>query len=216
MSQIWRRRPSPAMVVACAALLVALGGTSYAAVLQVPRNSVGTAQLKSNAVTSAKVKNGSLLSGDFKPGQIPAGPAGTAGPTGPAGPAGTAGPAGPAGPSDAVARVINGPISLSSTGPFQTLASLSIPQAGKYVVWAKAGATAVTTGELTCLLVVGNDQIDQLTEWVPVNLHSGLALLAARDFPTAGSVDLRCAATGQMSVADIRMAAVRVGSLTST
>ena len=36
------RRPSPAMVVACLALLVALGGTSVAAVSQVARNSVGT------------------------------------------------------------------------------------------------------------------------------------------------------------------------------
>jgi hypothetical protein len=179
------------MVVACAALLVALGGTSYAAVLQVPRNSVGTAQLKSNAVTSAKVKNGSLLSGDFKPGQIPAGPAGPSGAAGPAGPAGPPGAAGPTGPSDAVARAINRPITVPTTGPFLTLANLSIPQAGRYVVWAKAGLTATTTGELTCLLVVANEQIDQMTEWVPVNLHGGLALLAARDFPTAGSVDLR-------------------------
>ena len=57
-----RYRPSPALVVACIALLVALTGTGVAAVSQVvPRNSVGTVQLKSNAVVSAKVKNGSLL-----------------------------------------------------------------------------------------------------------------------------------------------------------
>ncbi|MGH3104684.1 MAG: hypothetical protein ACRDN6_11385 [Gaiellaceae bacterium] len=198
MSHIWRRRPSPAMVVACAALALALGGTSYATVLQVPRNSVGTAQLKNNAVTSTKVRNGSLLRADFGSGQIPAGPAG------------------PAGPSDAFARVINGPITVPATGPFLTLANLSIPQAGRYVLWAKAGAIATTTGELTCLLVVGNEQIDQMTEWVPVNLHSGLALLAARDFPTAGSVDLRCAATGVMSVSDMKMVAIKVGSLMST
>jgi hypothetical protein len=57
-------RPSPAMIVACLALLVALGGTSYAAV-KVPRNSVGTAQLKKGAVTTLKVKNNSLLLLDF-------------------------------------------------------------------------------------------------------------------------------------------------------
>ena len=45
-----RLRPSPAMVVACLALFVALAGTSVAAVSQlVPRNSVGTAQLRDNA-----------------------------------------------------------------------------------------------------------------------------------------------------------------------
>ena len=88
-------RPSPALVISCVALGVALGGTSYATVLNVPKNSVGTAQLKSsavtngklasNAVTSAKVRNSSLLKTDFAPGQIPPGPQGPAGPTGPAG-----------------------------------------------------------------------------------------------------------------------------------
>src|SRR5437879_11616734 len=50
--------------VAYLALFVALGGTSYAAV-SLPRNSVGTAQLKSSAVTSAKVRNGSLATIDL-------------------------------------------------------------------------------------------------------------------------------------------------------
>jgi hypothetical protein len=87
----WNHRPSPATVIACIALIVALGGTGYAAVT-LPANSVGTAQLKKNAVTSLKVKNGSLLSADFKAGQIPAGPTGA---QGAAGPVGAAGPAGP-------------------------------------------------------------------------------------------------------------------------
>jgi hypothetical protein len=102
---LWGRRPSPAMVVACLALIVALGGTSVAAVSQlVPRNSVGPRQIqfgavtgpkiRNNAVTSVKVANRSLLRADFAPGQLPAGPTG---PQGPAGPAGAAGPAGPAG-----------------------------------------------------------------------------------------------------------------------
>jgi hypothetical protein len=92
MKGILRRvRPSPAMVVACTALLFAMTGAGYAAGMLGP-NTVGTKQLKSNAVISSKVKNGSLLKADFKSGQIPAGP------QGPAGPAGAAGPAGPAGP----------------------------------------------------------------------------------------------------------------------
>ena len=44
MRRILRHRPSPALVVACLALTIALGGTSYAAVT-LPRNSVGTPQL---------------------------------------------------------------------------------------------------------------------------------------------------------------------------
>ena len=84
------RRPSPAMLVAFAALLVALGGTSYAAI-RLPANSVGTKQLKKNAVTAAKVKNGSLAMNDFKSGQLPAGPRGPQGAQGAQGPQGPPG-----------------------------------------------------------------------------------------------------------------------------
>jgi len=48
--------PSPAFVISVIALFVALGGTGYAAI-HLPRNSVGTKQLKKNAVTSTKIKN---------------------------------------------------------------------------------------------------------------------------------------------------------------
>lgn len=103
------------------ALFVALSGTAYAATL--PRNSVGTAQLKRNAVTSVKVKPGSLLQSDFRQGQLPAGPQGPQGPRGPEGPPGARGaegatgargaegppgargPQGPAGFTDVTARV---------------------------------------------------------------------------------------------------------------
>ena len=51
--------PSPAMVVACISLTVALAGTSYAAI-RLPANSVGTVQLKRAAVTGAKVKKNSI------------------------------------------------------------------------------------------------------------------------------------------------------------
>lgn len=74
-----RTLPSPATVIASIALLLALGGTSIAAVTALPRNSVGTAQLKASAVTSAKVRNGSLLRADFRPGQLQAGPPGPQG-----------------------------------------------------------------------------------------------------------------------------------------
>ena len=82
-----RLRPSPSMLVAFAALMVALGGTSYA-IAQLPANSVGSKQLKKNAVTAAKVKDRSLVAKDFKSGQLPRGQRGPAGPQGAAGPAG--------------------------------------------------------------------------------------------------------------------------------
>jgi hypothetical protein len=44
MKRVERFRPSPALVVACLALLVSLGGVGYAAIT-LPRNSVGSAQV---------------------------------------------------------------------------------------------------------------------------------------------------------------------------
>ena len=71
-----KKFPSPPMVVACLALLLALSGTvllgggAYAAT-KLPRNSV----------TTLKVKDGTLLARDFKAGQLPSGGGTTTGPT---------------------------------------------------------------------------------------------------------------------------------------
>ena len=99
MKQLRRLRPTPAMVVACIALTVALGGTSVAAVNALPRNSVGAKQLKKNAVTNPKIKasavtgakvaNNSLTGADVNEaslGKVPAATtADTAAPSGAAG-----------------------------------------------------------------------------------------------------------------------------------
>jgi hypothetical protein len=65
-------------VIASLALFIALGGGAYAAI-KIPKNSVGTAQIKSNAVISSKVKDRSLLALDFKAGQLPQGAQGIQG-----------------------------------------------------------------------------------------------------------------------------------------
>ena len=107
------------MVVAGIALTVALGGTSIAAVANVPNNSVTTAKIVNNAVTtpkiknsavnasklasnavaaakiasnavnSAKIANGSIQPDDLSAAAKTSGPQGPPGPTGPSGPAGT-------------------------------------------------------------------------------------------------------------------------------
>jgi hypothetical protein len=114
MHILFAHRPSAAMVVACIALAVALGGTSVAAVNAIAPNTIGPAQIRAdavstselrngsvttrklhdNAVTGPKVLNRSLTAADFVPGSLPRGPAGAAGPASPAGPSGPAGPAG--------------------------------------------------------------------------------------------------------------------------
>src|SRR2546421_176020 len=87
MNRFRPRRPSPALAISLVALFVALGGGAYAAT-QLPKDSVGTRQLKKNAVVSSKVKNGSLLRRGFKAGQLPRGPKGDQGPKGNQGPTG--------------------------------------------------------------------------------------------------------------------------------
>jgi hypothetical protein len=94
---IRRLRPSPAMVVACIALVFAMTGAGYAAGMLGP-NTVGTKQLKKNAVISSKVKNRSLLAADFKAGQLPRGAQGPQGPQGAQGAQGIQGIQGPPGP----------------------------------------------------------------------------------------------------------------------
>lgn len=72
---------NPPMVVALLALVIALGGTSYAAV-QLPKNSVGSKQVKNGSVASVDVKDRTLKAADFAPGQLEPGPRGPAGPSG--------------------------------------------------------------------------------------------------------------------------------------
>ena len=76
-----RLRPSPAMVVACIALFISLGGVGYSAI-----------RLPANSVTTKHVRNYSLLKKDFKRGQLPRGPRGLQGIQGVPGP--STGPAG--------------------------------------------------------------------------------------------------------------------------
>ncbi|HEY3614032.1 MAG TPA: hypothetical protein VGK92_10015 [Gaiellales bacterium] len=88
------KRPRYADVAATLALVLALGGTSYA-VTVLPRDSVGTAQIKANAVTKGKLAANVRTTG-------PAGPRGrdgVAGPTGPIGLTGAAGTIGLRGPA---------------------------------------------------------------------------------------------------------------------
>src|SRR5258706_6700210 len=64
-----RKRLTYANVMSSIAVFVVLGGGAYAATT-LPKNSVGSKQIKASAVTSSKVKDGALLLKDFKPGQL--------------------------------------------------------------------------------------------------------------------------------------------------
>jgi hypothetical protein len=211
------------MVVACLALLVALTGTSVAAVSQfVPRNSVGTAQLKNNAVArtklrnnainSAKVANRSLLAVDFAQGQIPAGPPGAQGPAGPAGAQG------PIGPSNAVFAQSGNNV-LAWTGAVQVVQTLALP-AGRWVVLSKALANSndAANPSVDCTLVAGATVIDDGFDGARVGPAAGddreyFTYFGAVELAAAGTVELRCTATGSGNFLSRRIVAIQVGAI---
>jgi hypothetical protein len=92
-----RARLSYANVMATVAVFIALGGSSYAAIT-LPRNSVGSKQLRAGAVASSEIKNRSIRTTDVAPSARNA-LRGQVGPQGPAGAQGATGPRGPAGPT---------------------------------------------------------------------------------------------------------------------
>ncbi|MFO7573277.1 MAG: hypothetical protein R6W48_11860 [Gaiellaceae bacterium] len=163
------RRPSPALVVACIALLVALTGTSYATVLSVPRNSVGTAELKRDAVKPAKlapnavrtghVLNGSLLAADFKSGQLPAGAKGDKGDKGDKGAKGDPGELGAPGLSGVSYQSV---VTASNATP--TKATQANCPGGKRVI----GGGAFTTGSTTGTAIRNSSPLQGGTGWIGV------------------------------------------------
>ncbi|MGD0272235.1 MAG: hypothetical protein ABSB96_00650 [Gaiellaceae bacterium] len=126
------RKPSPALVVACLALFVALTGTSVAVVNALPKNSVGTKQLKNNAVVSSKVKNGSLKALDFASGQLPKGEKGDTGATGASGANGATGASGANGATNVVVRSQSGSAGVWSFATAQCLAGERATGGGGY------------------------------------------------------------------------------------
>jgi hypothetical protein len=156
-------------VMSTIAVFIALGGASYAAT-QLPKNSVGTKQIKNgqvkhadigkNAVTSTDVKNGSLLSADFKAGQLvagAAGPQGLKGADGAQGPKGVAGSPGrsaltPLGADETVRGVVGLDAEApAATGDYRATASYPIPLSAvpaAFIVGDTPGSE-VCTGTLT-------------------------------------------------------------------
>jgi hypothetical protein len=176
MNRFRKLRPTPSMVIACTALLVALAGTSVAAVsIVIPRNSVGAAQLKPNSVNSLKVLNGSLLRADFRAGQIPAGRQGPPGPPGPAGPAGPTRPAGATSTTSSIGHDVE-TNTVSSTDQFDTASTsftnlnngsltVNVPtgETDKIVVWFNAESACYAGSSLQKCLVKINVDGTELT-----------------------------------------------------
>jgi hypothetical protein len=126
--------PKHSTVVAYMALFIALGGTSYAAV-KLPKNSVGSTQIKANAVSSGKVKNGSLRKSDFKASDLPVGPQGLQGPQGLKGDKGEQGLQG-----------VPGNVGPATTRFFQHPSDLAAGASATLTVFCPAGQAAIGGG----------------------------------------------------------------------
>jgi hypothetical protein len=142
-----------AAVTSTLALAIALGGTSYAAIT-LPRNSVGTTQIKPRAVkssdlgassvSSGKVRDRSLRALDFALGQLPSGPTGPAGPAGAAGATGATGPTGVVGTLTVIREDVAVPDTGASTGVQATCPAGQRIVSGGYTL-AESAATDVNT-----------------------------------------------------------------------
>jgi hypothetical protein len=170
-------RPTPSFIVSVTALVVALGGTSYAAI------QIGTKDLANGAVTSAKIKNKTIKTKDLSPKTVTA-LKGQTGPAGPAGPAGAQGPAGPAGPASGVrayAVVDTNPASITSARS-KGFATVTNPEVGTYCL----NLTDASVDSSTLAPVVG-------VEW---DRSSGFSLnayasIGANDCPAGTDVGVK-------------------------
>ena len=162
------------MVIAMIALVVAAAGGGYAAA-KLPKNSVGTAQLRNSSVTSAKVKNHSLLAVDFKPGQLERIIPSAIGPTGPTGARGRRGAQGLIGHSGAGGAP--GPVGdTGAQGPIGTQGPAGLSYGNSFV---GAPTTAVS----------GCGSIDVIGSVVSPTSTSRLLLLGQAELSATGATN---------------------------
>ena len=155
MTALRMRLPSPSMLVACLALVISLGGVSYAAGV-LPKSSVGTeqlrkkavtaAKLRANAITGGKVKDGTLLGADFRDGELPAGPQGPKGERGEQGPQGVPGSQGPKG-DPGVTNVITRSGTGSAAGPGSYTGAHALCAPGETLVGGGFATTSTGSAE---------------------------------------------------------------------
>jgi hypothetical protein len=211
-------------VTATLALIVALGGTSYA-VTALPRNSVGAKQLKTDAVNSSKVRDGSLRAKDFATGQLPSGAMGATGAAGLKGDPGAKGDSG----SPGLAPVFTG-YTQHGSFPLGFLAPLNtviVPlSAGSYVIHGNIvfNNPNASVHKMTCALVANGigttAQLD--TEEVDVGPGGAASISTTGTLQTDAPVGifLNCGPdpaapldTSAITFADADIVAIAVGTI---
>lgn len=209
------------MVIAMIALAVAMSGTAVAAVL------IGSKDIAKNAVLSKHIKNGQVKTADLaknvrsqlkKTGK--AGPTGAAGAPGPAGLAGAAGAKGDTGEPGPSKVYYAKSASIDVPAAMAPIATLTIPEAGSYLLNAKMliDADGVGSSVVSCTLTAGSET-DQL--WASLGASGSDdeyemgTLTLAQTFAAGGAAVLSCeAGAGDVDAYNVKMTATKVGSIT--
>lgn len=202
------RRITPSLVISILALVVALGGVSYAAI-KIPKNSVGTKQLRKGAVATSKLKKNSvnapkiradsINSSKVKDGTIQA--------------------------QDLAAGVIPGqtwqasrpgdPVLLDlAAGDLQTIAATPVLEPGSYVISGRANVVG-GPAQSTVLCSLESDAAQNFT--VAASSVFPLSMAATATLTEPGEIALRCnKSAGTPRIAQAHVIATRVPSIVET
>jgi hypothetical protein len=165
-----RSKLTYANVISTLALfLVLAGGTAFAAKEMLPKNSVGSEQIKKGAVTPKKLSKSARAK--------------LAGPRGPAGATGAQGPQGTPGVTNLAQPVLNasgGPV----TPPEPGSGFASIPLSGATNWVARPGQTAVLYGQVNA--VIGFNATGEKKCLLRVEIRDGETTIAGTYFETPG------------------------------
>jgi hypothetical protein len=210
------RRPSPAIIIATAALVFAVVPVGEAATGWVKRAIYARNAGSVDGISASRVPEKGKLFALPEKGKLPASilPASIGGPRGPAGPAGADGADGSGGSALVATAGAAVNIGAAQTG----VVTLSL-KAGAYAIVAKASLHATLDASepgVTCLLRAGTDG-DQGDVDLSSSSDDPVALIATHTFAAAGVATLTCAADDDGVVAsDARIVALRVTSVTGT
>lgn len=183
-----RRRPSRAMMVACLALFVALGGSSYASVAA----TIGSAQIIDNSIRSVDVHNGTLIASDFQPSALAAGFS----------------------TFKNQFRLTTAANALVEVARLNVPAGKYVAFAKLYTTVPLSGLNE----SVRCQLVAGGDFDETVSAHDAVTAESSLALNVVHVFTSAGSVVLNCGyrfASGDAFLGFIKISAIRVPQLSN-
>ncbi|HEX3362595.1 MAG TPA: hypothetical protein VHS74_16500 [Solirubrobacterales bacterium] len=191
-----RRHLTYANVAASLALFLALGGAAYAAT-QLPKNSVGTNQIRKEAVTASKIakKTRKKLQGARGP-QGPQGPQGKTGKTGAKGATGARGAQGNTGAPGAdgtgpAFEAVAEPTVSTAIGTNTQVVGLSLAP-GQYATSANIVVKAPEVATVTCTLQNGGKS----SATIPAAGVETLSMSGVRGLGGAGTTTVLCTSTG--------------------